>query len=398
MQKFLLLGLILLAACVPTISTPEATGFVVPPREGPTATPVPWAEGQETIALANVTRITRLGRLDPVNALSTVFAYAFSPDDTRLAGINNTNVMAWDLLTGEQVFSTDRADALTVYYAPDKTEIYTVDVDGLLRIHDADQGNLKTDLPGHEQYSGVSAYDAASGWLALGGLDGNVKIWDVAARQALATIAAHDMQVTALAFSPDGHWLASGGQEGVVKIWDWRQRVSQAELEAAALRLTFSPAGDQLAVGEPTRSTLWTAPEGKKFETLETGPGGVRDVLRYAPDGRYLLNGGGIPSLTLWNPQTGDYVASLPDTGGDNVSAAFSSDGALLITSALGVPLSLWNLTEIQGDVLTRANLDFGVKEAVAVDWTPDGFLLALFEAAGPVQIWGIPPAATGGG
>jgi carbon monoxide dehydrogenase subunit G len=39
---------------------------------------------------------------------------------------------------------------------------------------------------------------------------------------------------------------------------------------------------------------------------------------------------------------------------------------------------------------LSRANLDFGVPQALYVDWSPDGFLLTIFEAAGPVQIWGI--------
>lgn len=397
MRKLLLCALLLAAACVPDLSQgPPATGFAPILRDAPTGTPVAWVESETAITLENADRLARLGRLDAPEAPSTVFAYAFSPDGARLAGLNNTHLMAWNLLSGERVFYTDRADALNVYYAPDKDEIYTLDADGTLRIYNADTGALKEEINGHPLFDGAAAYDAENGLLALGASNGEIKVWDAAARQALATIKAHGAPVVALAFAPDGELLASGGQDGRVTVWDWRNRERAADLETLAGRLVFSPDAVQLAAATTAQVELWGWKAGARKRILQTGVGGAADVLKYAPDGSYLISGGRAPSASLWNPQTGDLVVSLPGVGGDTTSADFSPDGGLLVTAVLGQPVSLWNLAQVSADTLARANLETGAQVFEAA-WTPDGFLLALFETAGPVQIWGIPPKESGG-
>jgi WD40 repeat protein len=397
MRKLLLCALLLAAACVPDLSQgPPATGFAPILRDAPTGTPVAWVESETAITLENADRLARLGRLDAPEAPSTVFAYAFSPDGARLAGLNNTHLIAWNLLSGERVFYTDRADALNVYYAPDKDEIYTLDADGTLRIYNADTGALKEEINGHPLFGGAAAYDAENGLLALGASNGEIKVWDAAARQALATIKAHGAPVVALAFAPDGELLASGGQDGRVTVWDWRNRERAADLETLAGRLVFSPDAVQLAAATTAQVELWDWKAGARKRILQTGVGGAADVLKYAPDGSYLISGGRAPSASLWNPQTGDLVVSLPGVGGDTTSADFSPDGGLLVTAVLGQPVSLWNLAQVSADTLARANLETGAQVFEAA-WTPDGFLLALFETAGPVQIWGIPPNESGG-
>ncbi|MBI5668778.1 MAG: hypothetical protein HZC41_12290 [Chloroflexi bacterium] len=398
MRKLLFLGLLLVAACVPNIPQPPTpTGFVPQMRGAPTATPVPWVEGAAAITLDNVAQITRLGRLDAHNTPSTVFAYAFSPDGTRLAGLNNDQLIAWNLLTGEIVFNTARGSAEGVYYAPDKSEIYTLDAEGTIHIHDADTGAEKDTLAAQAQYASVAAYYPDDGWLALGALNGEVKVWDLATRQSVVTISAHEAPVDVMAFSADGDQLATGGLDGTVKVWDWRSRQPVAALEGMAVRLAFAPDGTRLAVGHDTYIDLWNIASAERGERLETGTGGARDVLLYAPGGRYLLNGGGIPAMMLWNVETGAFVTSLPDVGGESTSAAFSPDGTLLATSVLGGPVTLWNMAEIGSATLTRANLDFGTPQAVYVDWSPDGFLLTIFEAAGSIQVWGIKGAPDAG-
>lgn len=398
MWKLLLSGLLLLAACVPNIPQPPTpTGFVPQMRGAATATPVPWVEGSAVITLDNVAQITRLGRLDTNDTPSSVFAYAFSPDGTRLAGLNNNQLVAWNLLTGQIVFNTARGSAEAVYYAPDKAEIYRLDGDGIIHIHDADTGAEKDTLATQMQYANVAAFYPDGGWLALGAQNGEVKVWELAARQSLVTLAAHDAPIGALAFAADGEQLATGGLDGTVKVWDWRSRQSGPEMDGLAVRLAFSPDATQLAIGQETYIDLWNVASAERGERLETGTGGARDVLLYAPDGRALISGGSTPAMMIWNPQTGDYVNSLPDVGGENTSAAFSPDGTLLATSVLGGPVSLWNMAQITDSTLTRANLDSGTPQALYVDWSPDGFLLTIFEAAGSIQVWGIGAAEPSG-
>ncbi len=396
MRKLLLFGL-LLAACVPTTPPPStpAGGFEPMQRDTATATPVAWIESGAALTADTAAHITRLGRLDTRGTASTVFAYAFSPDGTRLVGVNNEQLIAWDLLTGDLIFNTDRAGALNVFYAPDKAEIYTLDDEGHIRLFDADNGSLNELLTGHTQYGQVAAYADDDGWLALGGSNGDVKVWDVAERRSLVTLAGSGVPVSALAFSPDGTRLAAGTLDNRVTVWDWRNRQPVLTVDGQAQRLAFSPDGTQLAVGQEAAIDLWTVADGQRTHHLTIGIGGVRDVLLYAPGGTYLINGGAIPAVMVWNAATGAFVNTLPEVGGESVSAAFSPDGSLLATSVLGGAVTLWNMAQISADTLSRANLDFGAPQALYVDWSPDGFMLAIIEAAGTIQLWGVPELET---
>ncbi len=248
-------------------------------------------------------------------------------------------------------------------------------------------------LAAHPQYNETNAYDVDNGWLALGGLDGTVKVWDVAARQSLVTFNAGSRGITAMAFSPDGTQLATANQDGTLQVWDWQNKASVAQFQATVSRLVFSPDGAQLAAGEETRIEVWKLGDGTLVYSLATGPGGSSDVLTYSPDGDYLLNGGGIPSVTVWDTTNGQLVNTLPGVGGDATSVAFTPDGNLVATAVLGGAVSLWDMTKIREDNLARGDLSVGTRQILDVDWSTDGYLLLLFDATGPIQVWGIPAA-----
>jgi WD40 repeat protein len=399
MRRLLIPALILLAACAPTTNPngePTATGFLPAPRNAATLTPVPWAESGDAISLSNVPSIQLLGRLETRVTSSTVFANAFSPDGVRLAGLTNEQVVAWDLINGNLVFGTARENAEHVYYSPDKTEIFTLDSTGQVHIYNADSGEQKNTFIAQQTYRGTVAYDADDGWLALGGVNGEVKVWDVAVRQSLVTIKAHTQAVTAIAFSPDGTKLATAGRDNRVQVWDWKARNSLANLDVSgASRLAFSPDGARLAAGMPNSVSVWTVATGKLAYNLSTGPGGSRDVLAFSPDRQYILTAGEPADAAVWDAKTGAPVNTLPGVGGDTVSAAFSPDGTLLATVTLTGKATLWNMGGIREKTLQRADLNT-TQPIAGIDWTPDSHLLALFTADGPVQMWGLPvPPAT---
>jgi WD40 repeat protein len=384
--KQLLICILFLSACV---SQESNTG---PGRNQPTVPPPPWQESVDTISLDNVQAIKYLGRLDTAGTPSTVFAYAVSPDSTRIAGLNNDQLLAWDLVTGNLLFATSRGEAVQVFYSPDKTELYTLDTIGTVTVYDAENGIVQNSFAGQENYNGVAVFHE-DGWLALGSLSGQVRVWDTFERLALATFRTQQLQVTALAFSPDGTQLASAGDDPMVSVWNWRDRLSVGSFdneEVSARRMAFTPDGAQLAVGTTARIRVWSLTDSALAHTLETGEGGVTEVLLYSPDGEYLVNGGGIPELTLWDAQTGELLTQLPGVGGDRTSAAFSPDGNLLATSVLGGAATLWDMTQITSATLQRADLDVRSNQVLFVYWTPDSRLLLLFDALGPIYVWGI--------
>jgi WD40 repeat protein len=235
----------------------------------------------------------------------------------------------------------------------------------------------------------------------LGSLSGEIKVWDTYERQSLVTFRAQQLQVTALAFSPDGQLLASGGDDTMVSIWNWRDRqsvVSVDNTDATPRRMSFSPDGTQLAVGTNERIRLWSVADGALAHTLETGRGGVSEVLLYSPSGDYLVNGGGPPQLTLWDPRTGELLTQLPGIGGDRTSAAFTPDSNLLVTTVLGGPVTLWDMTQITSTTLNQHDLAVGTNQILVVHWTADSRLLLMFDALGPVYVWGVGQSAESGG
>jgi WD40 repeat protein len=393
LKRCLLLLILLLAACG-TQETPDAD--LNNSRLQPTVSPPPWVEAGDSISLDNAPRIEYLGRLDANTTPSTIFNHAFSPDATRLAALNNDQVMAWDMISGTMVFGTARGQATRVYYSPDKTEVYTLDETGKFNVHDADTGVFQTGIQGHPAYGGYAAYDGEAGLLALGGLNGEVKIWDMLERSSLVTFRAQELRVNYLVFSPDGEQLATSGDEGTATVWNWRDKTPIAMLDPEPeniVVLAFSPDGTQLAVGTTLDITLWSIPGGELQHTLDIPVGGASEILRYSPDGSYLLSAGRTTEASLWNPQTGELAAVLPGVGDERTTAAFSPDGALLVTSVLGGQVSLWDLTRVTEETVNQAPINAG-NQIYAADWSSDGRVIALFDAGGAVHLWGIAGAA----
>jgi WD40 repeat protein len=385
-----------LAACagsgapIPT-QTPLQSGREAAPLQPPP----PWIEPAAVITRDNVAEIQLLGRLDTTGRASTVFAYAFSPDATQLAALNNDQFLLWDVITGQLMANTARQGASFIFFAPDKSEIYTVDSDGIALIYDASIGRVKSDLRAHPDFNGAADFHHDKGWIVLGGVDGSVKVWDPLDRISLVTIDAHQREINWVLFSPDGDLLATSGEEGIVTVWNWREREEITTINNAGrvpVRGAFSPDGAHLALGMDSTIDVWSLSDGERVRTLETGRGGSSDTLMYSPDGRYLINGGAIPDMLVWDAQSGELVARLPGIGGNRTSAVFSPDGDLLLVSVLDGPVTLWDMTSISDEAVVRADLQVGTNRVLYVDWTDDGFLMLFFDALGPIYVWGIGP------
>ncbi len=389
MQFTLVVFLALLAACTP--SGVDTRGR----NNAPTVTaPDQFVEAQQAVTINNVANLKYLGRLDQPGTSSSIFSQTVSPDATRLVALNNDQVLAWNLITGSLIFQTARADATRVFYSSDKTEVYAINSQGIVTVLDANTGAVKTSFPGSATYSNVLAYSPDSGWLALGGTDGSVKVWDTYARKSLVTIDAHTDSVTALAFSGNGDQLVTGGSDARVRVWHWNDRKLLQETTltkpVSILAVALAPDSSYVAISTERDARLWSQSKTDQIFVLDTGRGGASVVLRFSPDGRYLLAGNPSAGLSLWNITNGTLTARLPDTQGDTLAAAFSPDGNLLLTTVLNGKLSLWNLVQISGQTINQATLPLGTQQILDVNWTSDSRLLMFFDASGPVYLWGV--------
>lgn len=353
-----------------------------------------WQEATSALTLDNIASAQYLGRLDPPNNFSTVFSFAISPDSTTLVGLNNDSFILWDLITGEQRATLSRQEEIEVYYSSEGSEIYAVDTTGTVQVFDGQTGRFLANFRGHTDFNNTLFHYQEGDLLVLGGLQGEVKVWDTFERLSLITIQTDIGEVRDVALSPNGTMLAVAGFDGAVEVWDWENRERLAELAnptAILSQIVFSPDNTQLAVGLSDRVHIWSLADfSLRYELLAQQNGASNDVLQYSSNGRFLVNGGLIPDMMIWDLESGEQVALLPNVGGDRVSAVFSPDGAILLTSILDGAVAVWNMESITGETIASAGLNVETDRIIFVDWSDDGFLMLFFDALGPIYVWGI--------
>ncbi|MBC8098021.1 MAG: hypothetical protein H7Y11_01140 [Armatimonadetes bacterium] len=401
---YLVGSVLLLGACGTAQSvatTPIAFTPIAPARPIDTALPPapPWRVASQPITTDNAPQLGLLGRLSAPGTPSTIFAHALSPDSTRLATLDQSYLVNWELVTGEPLFSITRRDEAQVYYAPDKTELYTVAQSGALYVFDAETGEQRTALSAPAEFNNVMTYQPTAGLLALGATTGDVSIVDVLARATVTVAAGEAVGVLALAFSPDGERLAVTYTNGTIRVWDWRAgmvvaqpRIPPAERRLQFDQLRFSNDGTILVGVETNVGAGWDAVAGNLLYTLPIDEGGGAYGVKIAPTGNYVLTLGLPKDARLWALASGAQAATFPDYGGiEPIDAAFSPDGTMLFMAQYGGANTLWNIAQVAQGSIFRGTTSINSKTIINTAWTDDGFLLLLFDARGPVEVWGIP-------
>ncbi len=395
-SRSLLCLILLMAACVPVPDAPTATPARDTLQQQPTEPPPPYQEPAIPVTAANATDVQPLGRLDPpATDVGSVYSYAFAIDSTRLAVLTQDLLIGWDLLNGQVVFFTNRLGARQVYYAVDKTEVYTLDGDGFVRVIDGESGNQIATFTAQPNFDGHAAYDPNTGYLAVTSQDGQVSVWDPLERDLLVRFSTEDARINDIAFSGDGAIIVIGTGGGAVELWDWQARrlIDQLTTGEAALpvgRVAVGPRLAQIAAGTTEDVRLWNVQAQLVEHILLTGENGTADLLVYTPDGSYVINSGLAEAMNIWDPASGELVAALPELGGDRTAAAFDPSGSLLLATVFQGGTYLYNLAELGADGIQRAELE-PPATIVDVGWSPDGRTLALFDTRGSAFIYGIP-------
>ncbi|GIK27348.1 MAG: WD40 repeat domain-containing protein [Chloroflexi bacterium] len=382
---------VLLAACVGT-PPPETPGF--PAQSRPTQTPLPtasgWQAAQQPITLDTASQLRELGRLEAPEPPSTVFAYALSLDSSMLAGLNNDFLLVWDLITGSMLIATGRRGANAVLFDPDRSTVYTLSPDGVLRPYDARTGSTGQNLILNDAYNDVYAYDPVGGWLAFGRGDGFVDIWDLPRRARVHVLDLGEIPPTAMAFDPSSSRLAVADRSGAVTLWDTEsaEQIDREELLVNITELIYAPTGRALIASTSDGVIQLNPATGEPIRQLTTGANA--GVLEFVPESGYLLTGGAAGDLNIWDTTAQQLRAVLPSTTGDRPSAALSPAGDMVLATTRGGSPSLWNISEIAQGAALRGSLNLPPLDVLRAVWTSDSLQILVFEALGPVRVFGV--------
>ncbi len=258
------------------------------------------------------------------------------------------------------------------------------------------------------------AYSGDGTAVAIGSDDGGVLICDAASGRPLRTLHGHRGRVYAVAYGPGGSVLATAASDETISLWDPATGARLHRIEDCTgwvWPMVVARAGSGLLAAGDSTGTV---------RLCDTATGVVRHELpghtppvwtaAFRPDGTQLATGDSAGTVRLWDTATGSLRAEFAEHSGPVYRLMFGPDSGRLATADHGGTVRLYDLSDgtlsdgtLSGSDVTgragnalRLELTGHSAPVYALDFHPDGGLLASGDTHGGVQVWELPSGRGG--
>jgi WD40 repeat protein/DNA-binding SARP family transcriptional activator len=279
---------------------------------------------------------------------SEISSFVMTADGAMLAaGRRNGLATAWDVTTGEELFSTPHHGVLfDVEWSQDGEHLVTATLQGSIRILNA-SGEVIRKL---NEEGKIALYSAR--------------------------------------FSPDGRLVVTvvrpwrgGSQDFRQTIWDWETGKVVGSIEPGdgrndTYRAVFDPTGSRVATnGTDGLPRIWDVETGRSVVVLAAHPGAVWDIV-FSPDGSRVATAGSDGVVRLFDTTSGEQVLALRGHERAVARVAFSPDGTMLASESVDGTVRIWalgldDLLEIARQQVTRSLTDEECRQYLHLETCP---------------------------
>ena len=287
-----------------------------------------------------------------------IYHVEFSPDGRRLVSASkDRTARIWTLGRSDAVVIEHSKPVNDARFSPDGAFVATAGWDGIVKVVPVTGGAERVLPVGRGRVYSV-AFGPTAGTLAAASADWTVQYWGITRTTVLR---GHTGAVSSVAFSRRGD-LVSASADGTARVWDVSTGQARAAMRGHAgpvASAAFSPDGGRVVTASADgTSRIWDVASAPRLAVLR--PKG-RDRppsfstsgygVQFSNDGRFLLVRSGFDWPRLYDA-SGKLLAALPRKGGTTTSGAFSPDGTLVaIATAVG-PVQVW---DVPGGRLVRS-------------------------------------------
>ena len=233
--------------------------------------------------------------------------FSFGPKGAYVVSVDGTKVHQWNSHTGEHVEALPLKIEypLSVSFSKDRSRIVTSHTNGKVCIYDVLTGSRTLLSPGHQEAVNHACFDTTTKLVATASRDKTARIWKVSDGTPVTKPLRHQGEVLYVAFNNDGRRLVTASDDGTAVIWN----VKNGE----ALKDPFSHDGQRMLMADfsPTQpliatagidgtARIWNSETGKQIQVPVKTCTSV-EVVRFSPDGEYLVIGDSAGKCHIWN-------------------------------------------------------------------------------------------------
>lgn len=132
------------------------------------------------------------------------------------------HVIVWDLHTKEKIFTLtgDKHEVTVLARSPDHTHLAVGYMDGSVRVFELRAGECTVAFHGHRSAVTALAYDHDGLRIVSGAKDTDVIVWDVVSEAGLFRLKGHKGEITKVLFFKGKNILITSSKDTFIKFWD----------------------------------------------------------------------------------------------------------------------------------------------------------------------------------